>query len=453
MRSTPSARPASDPSPAGPVPRAEPDDQTPASPRHPQRRALVGTGMGNALEWYDWHVYGLFAPFFAKQFFNPDNELSALLSTLALFAVGFFMRPVGAVVFGWIADRKGRRLAMVASIALQSAGSFAIGLAPTYASVGAAASVCLLLARLAQGMAHGGELPSAQTYIAEMAPPRRRGRWTSIIYVSGACGILTATLLGAGLSNVYGAEGMAAWGWRVPFVLGGLFGLYTLFLRTKLTETHAFEKVPSAEQPRAKRPSIWRGFWQHRAAAGRVIGLTAGLTVTYYSWTTAAPAYAISVLKLDPTAVLLAEIAALIVFIVALPLCGILSDRLGRRPNLLFFGVGMAVLSYPLTWLAQSGEVWALGIATTIALIFIAMCASIAPAVFAELFPTHVRTTGTGVPYAIAVALFGGTTPYLQTWLAGHNAQGYFTGYAIALLLVGVLVAWTSPESRAKPLD
>ncbi|MFI2185181.1 MFS transporter [Streptomyces sioyaensis] len=409
--------------------------------------------MGNALEWYDWQVYGLFAPFFATQFFNPDNELSALLSTLALFAVGFFMRPVGAVVFGWIGDRKGRRLAMVASIGLQSAGSLAIGLAPTYASIGAAASVYLLLARLAQGLAHGGELPSAQTYIAEMAPPRRRGRWTSIIYVSGACGILTATLLGAGLSNVYGAEGMAAWGWRVPFLVGGVFGVYTLFLRTRLTETHAFGNVPSTEEPTAERPSVLRGFWQNRAAAGRVIGITAGLTVTYYSWTTAAPAYAISVQKLNPTAVLLAEIAALLVFIAALPLCGILSDRIGRRPNLLFFGVGLAVLSYPLTWLAQAGGAWALGLATTIALVFIALCASIAPAVFAELFPTHVRTTGTGVPYAIAVALFGGTTPYLQTWLASHHAQSYFTGYAIALLLIGVLVTATSPESRAKPLE
>ncbi|MFH9066376.1 MFS transporter [Streptomyces coeruleorubidus] len=418
-----------------------------------QRRALIGTGIGNALEWYDWHVYGIFAPFFAQQFFNPDNELSAVLSTLAIFAVGFGMRPIGAFVFGRLADRKGRRLAMVISIGLGSAGSLAIGLAPTYASIGAAASLVLLLARLTQGLAHGGELPSSQTYLAETAPPERRGRWTSAIYVSGACGMVIATVLGVGLAALYGTEGLEAWGWRVPFILGGLFGIYALFLRRRLTETHAFEEEHTSHSAAPQRPSVLRGIWQNRAAAGRVIGLTAGFTVTYQAWTVAAPTYAISVTKLDSTAVLLAEVVALLVFIAVLPLCGSLSDRIGRRPNVLIFGLGMAVLAYPLLLLARSGGVWQLGLAMTIALLFIAMIASVAPAVFAELFPTHVRTTGTGVPYAIAVALFGGTTPYLQTWLASHNAQGYFTGYNIALLLVSALVILTSPETRAKPLE
>ncbi|WP_460065309.1 MFS transporter [Streptomyces sp. YKOK-I1] len=451
MSLTPSARPAPGSSPEQPTRPDAAEAHRPSSRQ--QRRALVGTGIGNALEWYDWHVYGIFAPFFATQFFSPDNELSAVLSTLAIFAVGFLMRPVGAVVFGRLADRTGRRLAMVLSIGLGSAGSLAIGLAPTYANVGAAASLILLLARLTQGLAHGGELPSSQTYLAETAPPERRGRWTSAIYVSGACGMLIATLLGAGLAALYGTEGLAEWGWRVPFIIGGLLGIYALFLRRKLTETHAFSKEHRSPGAVSERPSVLRGVWRNRAAAGRVIGLTAGFTVTYQAWTTAAPTYAISVTKLDSTEVLLAEVVALLVFIAVLPLCGSLSDRIGRRPAMLSFGLGMAVLTYPLMFLARAGGVWQLGLAMAIALVFIAMCASIAPAIFAELFPTDVRTTGSGVPYAIAVALFGGTTPYLQTWLASHHAQNYFTVYNIALLLVGALVIFTSPETRARPLE
>ncbi len=447
------------PTSSSPAPEPSPDPSEPPMPAQPaspsfqeRRRAFLGTGIGNALEWYDWHIYGIFAPFFAKQFFDPGNELSALLSTLAIFAVGFLMRPVGGFLFGWLADRKGRRFSMLTSIGLAAAGSLAIGVAPTYATVGVGASLFLLLARLAQGLAHGGELPSAQTYLAETAPPARRGRWTSAIYVSGAFGILTATLLGAGLAALYGTQGMAAWGWRVPFLVGGLLGVYALFLRRRLTETHAFEKE-QADDTTGRRPSVLRGIWQNRVAAARVIGLTVGVTVVYQSWTVAAPAYAIGVQGLDATAVLAAEVVAIVVFIAVLPLCGALSDRIGRRPNMLIFGLTMAVLSYPLTYLARGGSAWQLGLAMTIALIFIALSVSILPALFAELFPTRVRATGTGVPYAIAVALCGGTAPYLTTWLSSHHAQGYFTGYAVALLLLGVVVVLTTPETRGKPLD
>ncbi|MFE1174383.1 MFS transporter [Streptomyces sp. NPDC058773] len=445
-----SPRPAPEPSPD--PSESQMSAQPPSMSRWERRRVVLGTGIGNALEWYDWHIYGIFAPFFAKQFFDPHDELSALLSTLAIFAVGFLMRPVGGFLFGWLADRKGRRFSMLTSIGLAAAGSLAIGVAPTYTSIGVGASVFLLLARLTQGLAHGGELPSAQTYLAEAAPPARRGRWTSAIYVSGACGILLATLLGAGLAAAYGAHGVAAWGWRVPFVVGGLLGLYALFLRRRLTETHAFTKEHAADAT-GRRPSVLRGIWQNRGAAARVIGLTVGVTVVYQSWTVAAPAYAIGVQGLDATAVLAAEVVAIVVFIAVLPLCGALSDRIGRRPNMLVFGLGMAVLSYPLSHLARAGAVWQLGLAMTIALVLIALSVSILPALFAELFPTRVRATGTGVPYAIAVALCGGTAPYLTTWLSGHHVPGYFTGYAIALLLLGVLVVLTTPETRGKPLD
>ncbi|MER6384231.1 MFS transporter [Streptomyces sp. NPDC001250] len=450
MPPTPAPRPAIGPSSDQPAQHDATHDRRPS--KNDRRRALVGTGLGNALEWYDWQAYGIFAPFFAQQFFNPHNELSALLSTLAIFAIGFLMRPVGAVVFGRLADRRGRRLAMVTSIALGAAGSLIIGLAPTYADIGAGASLILLLARLTQGLAHGGELPSSQTYLAETAPPEHRGRWTSVIYVSGASGMLTAAVLGTGLSSLFGTDVLSAWGWRVPFIVGGLLGIYALFLRRRLTETHIFTKNQTPRNADPQRPSVVRGIWHNRAAAGRVIGLTAGFTIAYQAWTTAAPAYAISVMKLNSTAVLLAEAVALGVFIAALPLCGSLSDRIGRRPVLLTFALGTAALFYPLTRLSRAGAAWQLGLAMVIALLFIALIASVAPAVFAELFPTEVRTTGTGVPYAIAVALFGGTTPYLQTWLASIHAQSYFTGYAIALVLLCALVVLTSPETRAKPL-
>ncbi|MFI0924125.1 MFS transporter [Streptomyces sp. NPDC021012] len=437
------------PSPASrsDAPEASATSATTKSTPAPSRlRTVIGTGVGNALEWYDWNVYAIFTPFFASQFFPSADPTSALLSTLAIFAVGFLMRPLGGLVFGRLSDRKGRRAAMVGSIALAAAGSLLIGLAPTYATIGVGASALLVFARLVQGLAHGGELPAAQTYVAEMAPRERRGLWSSLIYISGTCGIMVATVLAAVLSSFLSEDQLHAWGWRVPFVMGGLLGLYALIMRLRLEETDAFEK--QADTPdHEPRTSVWRGFWENRAACLRVIGLTLGGTVVYYTWAVSAPAQAISLKGIEASSALWAGVLANLVFLVALPLFGALSDRVGRKPILYGSYIGGAVLAFPLNWFIQD-QAWQLAVSMTTAMLFMSAGAAITPAVFAEMFPTRLRTTGAGFPYAIAVAACGGSAPYLQTWLASNGKGDLFLGYTVVLLLLALAVVHRMPETK-----
>jgi MHS family alpha-ketoglutarate permease-like MFS transporter len=413
-------------------------------------RALLGTGTGNALEWFDWNIYAIFATYFAAQFFNGEDKLSALLSTLAVFAVGFVARPFGGFLFGWISDRRGRKFSMSLSIALAALGSLVIGLSPTYAAIGTGASLILLFARLVQGLAHGGELPSAQTYIAEYAPRERRGRWSSLIYVSGTMGVLFGTFLAAVLSAVLTADQMAAFGWRIPFVLGGLFGLYALFMRLRMTETKVFlDDV--GDRPAVARPRIWPSIVAHKRQALQVIGMTVGLTIVYYAWAISAPAHAIATRGIEPTAAFWAGVVANVIFIAVLPVWGILSDRIGRKPVLLTGALGTAVLVFPLNGIIGDSAVM-LAVAMTIAMIFIAMGAAIVPAIYAEMFPTHIRTIGVGIPYSIAVAAFGGTAPYLQQLLGTTLGPAWFTIYVIVMLLISAAVIVRLPETRGKEL-
>ncbi|WP_409182742.1 MFS transporter [Amycolatopsis sp. VS8301801F10] len=414
-----------------------------------RRRTLLGLGAGNAMEWFDWNVYATFASFFAAQFFNAHSAVSALLSTLAVFAVGFAARPIGGWVFGWIADRKGRQLAMSLTVAIAAAGSLVIGLSPTYGQIGVWASVILVIARLAQGLAHGGELPSAQTYIAEVAPPARRGLWSSLIYFSGTCGVLVGTLLGAVLSGVLSHEQMLSFGWRIPFILGGVFGIYSLYVRLRMRETEVFQ---AAKKDAAKeKGQIWQTIKQNPKLLAQVVGLTVGATVIYYMWAVAAPSYAITVRGVPPTGALWAGVFANVVFLVALPLWGMLSDRIGRKPVLFIAIAGLLLLSFPLNAMVGH-EPWQLFVAMSIALLFMAGFSSIGPAVYAEIFPTRIRAVGVGVPYSIAVAAFGGTAPYLQTLFAGNGHPSLFIIYGIVLMVVSALVVFTLPETRGVDL-
>ncbi len=420
----------------------------PRADRKSTRKTLVGTGIGNAVEWYDWAIYATFTPFIASQLFSKADPASAVLSTLAIFAVGFVARPFGGFLFGWIGDRVGRKASMTLAVGLASLGSLMIGIAPTFASVGAWASLMLLVARLIQGLAHGGELPSSQTYLAEMAPKEHRGFWATLIYFSGTVGILFGILLGAILNMALSAEVMNAWGWRIPFLIGAAMGLYALIMRARLHESDIFEGESAAE----KRAPIWPQIVRHRRQALQVIGLTVGLTVIYYIWGVVAPSYATTALKIDRGEALWAGVIGNVVFIAALPFWGKLSDRIGRKKVLWAGAIGAAVMHFPMTWLLKDSA-WQLAVGMSVMLIFIAASAAIVPAVYAELFPTSIRTVGVGVPYSICVAVFGGTAPYLQQWL-GTSLQLpiLFNVYAVVLLLVSAAFVFTIPETRGKDL-
>ncbi|MEV5054203.1 MFS transporter [Arthrobacter sp. LAR12-1-1.1] len=421
---------------------------TPLATRTSTRKTIIGTGIGNAVEWYDWAIYATFTPFIASQLFSKSDPASAVLSTLAIFAVGFVARPFGGFLFGWIGDRIGRKASMTLAVGLASVGSLMIGIAPTFAAVGVWASLTLLVARLIQGLAHGGELPSSQTYLSEMAPKEHRGFWATLIYTSGTVGILFGTLLGAVLNMALSTEVMNAWGWRIPFLIGAAMGLYALIMRSRLHETDVFEGEATAE----KRAPIWPQIVRHRKQALQVIGLTVGLTVIYYIWGVVAPSYATTALKIDRGEALWAGVIGNIVFIAALPFWGKLSDRIGRKKVLWAGAIGAGVMHFPMTALLKDSA-WQLAVSMSVMLIFIAASAAIVPAVYAELFPTSIRTVGVGVPYSICVAVFGGTAPYLQQWL-GTTVQmpQLFNVYAVILLAISAMFVFTIPETKGKDL-
>lgn len=413
-------------------------------------RTLIGAGVGNTLEWFDWSVYAIFAPFFAHHFFIGGNPTSALLATLAVFAAGFLMRPIGGFLFGWLADRRGRRFALSTSMITMAAGSLLIGVAPTHAVVGVWAGVILLVARLIQGLAHGGEIAASYTYIAEIAPPTRRGLWSTSVYVSVTVGIVLAALIGASASTLLGEDSLREWAWRIPFLIGGLLAVAGLVIRKTLKETDAFDSHNDSHTTRTTRQLI-RDLAANKRSIARVIGMSAGVTVVYYTWAVGIPGFAIANRGVDATHALWASVVANVFFMATLPLWGLLSDRIGRRPVFLTYSTAMIVLTFPLLALINDSVVVLAGV-MMVALFFLGAFVGIMPAYFSELFPTKVRASGVGVPYSLMVAIFGGTAPYVLTWLNSHGQAWRFSLYMVALAVVGFVATVLTPETRGRDL-
>ncbi|MEH2513763.1 MHS family alpha-ketoglutarate permease-like MFS transporter [Nitrobacteraceae bacterium AZCC 1564] len=413
------------------------------------RSVIFGAGIGNVLEWYDFASYAIFAPFFASQFFNPTDKTAALLSTLAIFAVGFLLRPLGGLYFGWLADRRGRRYAMVVSMCVTALGCLIIGISPTHATIGILAPILLVTGRLAQGFGLGGEIGASYTFLVESAPTNRRGLWASSMFIALIMGSLLATIVALVLNSTLPAGAMEAWAWRVPFLLGALLGVYAIFLRRGLEEPEAFKIAATDEK--VARKSTWRSIYENRWAVLTVIGLTAGPTVSYNTWVSGATSYSINFKHMPANGALWALLIACVVYIIVQPFWGMFSDRNGRKPNLLI-GAGFGViLAYPMVSLIQ-GEFWQLAVAMSVSMFVLAAWTSICPAVYAELFPTHIRATGTAIPYSLSVALFGGTAPYLQNWLASLDRMDIFSGYLALLNLLTVVTILFMPETRGRPL-
>lgn len=413
------------------------------------RSVIFGAGIGNVLEWYDFASYAIFAPFFATQFFNPTDKTAALLSTLAIFAVGFLLRPLGGLYFGWLADRRGRRYAMVVSMCVTALGCLIIGISPTHATIGILAPILLVTGRLAQGFGLGGEIGASYTFLVESAPTNRRGLWASSMFIALIMGSLLATIVALVLNSILPAGAMEAWAWRIPFLLGALLGVYAIFLRKGLEEPEAFKIAATDEK--VVRKSTWHSIWENRWAVVTVIGLTAGPTVSYNTWVSGATSYSINFKHMPANGALWALLIACVVYIIVQPFWGMFSDRNGRKPNLLIgAGLGM-VLAYPMVNLIQ-GEFWQLVVAMSVSMFVLAAWTSICPAVYAELFPTHIRATGTAIPYSLSVALFGGTAPYLQNWLASLDRMDIFSGYLALLNLLTVVTILFMPETRGRPL-
>lgn len=426
-----------------------PMDSPSSADRQSSSKTIMGTGIGNMVEWYDWNVYATFAAYFSTQLFSRDDPGSAFLQTMAVFAVGFVARPMGGYLFGWIGDRLGRKPALTLSIVFAAAGSLIIGLTPTYEQIGWLASLALVIARIVQGLAHGGELPAAQTYLVEHAPRERRGFFSSSIYVSGTIGILLGLLLGVGLQTALDEQQMQAWGWRVPFIFGGLLGVVAYWIRNSMTESEIFDEHRE-QVKREDEENVLVSVLKNWRQGLRVIFICAGLTTSYYIWGVMMPAIAKTSFGFDAKSAFQASIIGNLFLIVALPVWGLLSDKLGRRPLALAAVVGSAAVYYPALIYVSRGSFFALAAGISVQLVLLAAILSQLPAMFAEMFETEQRTTGFGIYYSIAIACFGGTAGYLFTWIGNPYVFG---AYTVVLLCISGLVVWFMPETVGRDLS
>ena len=425
-------------------------DSIDVTTRAPPARQIVAAVIGNALEWYDFAVFGFVSVVVARLFFPASSEYTALLLTFATFGVGFVMRPVGAIVLGVYADRAGRKAALQLVIFLMTLAVAMMAFAPTYASIGIGAPILIVLARLLQGFATGGEFSSATSFLVECAPANRRGFFGSLQMVGQALAALLGALAGAMVTRHLSAGELDAWGWRVPFLIGLLIGPVGLYIRRHLDETEEFQ---------AQRGTAPLGLGtllqQHtRAVIASFLLIVCG-TTAYYVVLLYMPTYAKTQLALPLTDAFTAQMLALAWMVFLIPLFGILSDRVGRKPLLIAAALGYFILPYPLfTWaLAQPSFGRLLGLQ-------LAMCSVVAvffgpmSTVLAEQFPTHVRSTGTAIAYNFAVTLFGGFAPFIVTWLmretGSPNAPAFYIMFgASAGIAAGFLLR--EARSSAKP--
>lgn len=417
----------------------------PASATAGKKKSLLATTAGNILEWYEWSAYAVFAPFIAAAMFNPDDPVSALLSTLAVFAVGFLMRPLGGIVFGRVADRRGRKFVLITTMLMMAGGSLVIGLMPSYETVGVWASVILLAARIGQGFAHGGESATANTYIAEIAPHNRRGMWGSIVFVAIFAGSILAYTVGGSVTAVLGESAVADWGWRIPFILGAFLALAALYLRKGMVESEVFDDAAaatagaSAPEPLPRRQIV--------RAVLLMIAMTSGITAAHYTWTSYASTYAITQQDMPAASAYWMSVIAQLIALVSLPFWGRLSDSVGRRPLMLAFAGLMILLQLPLMGLISSAP-WTLLAASSLALVVVAIPGALLSATLSENFPTKVRTQGIGFAYSVSVAVFGGTAPYLNAQLIEWNVGWMSSVYIMILCGCTAVAVWLMPETK-----
>jgi MHS family alpha-ketoglutarate permease-like MFS transporter len=412
-------------------------------------RKLFAASVGNALEWFDWTIYATFSIYFASAFFPAGNDTLAQINTFATYALAFFFRPLGGLLLGRFADLKGRKPAMILTIVLMAGGSVAIGVLPTFSQVGWLAPILLLLARVAQGLSLGGEVSNASAYLGEIAPPERRGRYSAFFYISTGSAVLVASVLGFVLARTMNKADLSTFGWRIPFLLGGALGLLGLWLRRSLAETEQFEQNKSKAR-RVARPLLTT-LRDHPKAVLQLVGVSMLSTLCYYTFFSALTPFAVKTRHADAVDVFLALSVATALFVALQYPMGMLSDRFGRKPQLLAWSAAIAVLIVPLSTLVRPGiagllVVYCVGLGLYTAL------TSIAPAVMSELFPTELRGTGIGAWYNLTVAVFGGTAPLVISALSAAGASIVFFWYVAAAAVVSFVVILKMPETKGSEL-
>lgn len=398
--------------------------------------AIVGASSGNLVEWFDFYVYSFCSIYFAASFFPSGNSTTQLLQTAGVFAAGFFMRPIGGWLFGYIADKHGRKNSMLISVCMMCAGSLVIACLPTYDSIGSWAPALLLLARLFQGLSVGGEYGTSATYMSEVAIEGRRGFFASFQYVTLIGGQLLALLVLVCLQQLLTGDELRAWGWRIPFGLGAVLAVVALYLRRSLNETS------NKETRNHKDAGSLKGLWKHKKAFLMVLGFTAGGSLSFYTFTTYMQKYLVNTAGMDAKTASGLMTLALFVFMLLQPIVGALSDKIGRRNSMLIFSGFATLLTIPILYTLQSVTSPYLAFTLiVIALAIVTFYTSISGLLKAEMFPAEVRALGVGLSYAVANAVFGGSAEYVALSFKSWNIEEVFFWYVSGMSLIAFIVS------------
>jgi MHS family alpha-ketoglutarate permease-like MFS transporter len=415
-------------------------------------RNIVAASIGNAIEWYDWTIYAAFAVYFSTQFFPKGDPAIALIQIMATYAVAFFFRPIGGWLLGRFADVNGRKSVMIITILLLGGGSLVIGILPTFSQVGWLSPLLLVLARIAQGISLGGEVSNASAYLAEIAPDGRRGRYSSFFYISMGLALLLGSSLGAMLSTVLTHDQMLSFGWRIPFIIGGVMAAFGAWLRLGIAESKAFEDNKKTAQT-VKRPLLTT-LTQYPKQVMQMVGITLLNTLAYYTFFSSIPPYALGTQHISGQTVFVALTIGTAVFTLLQYPFGALSDRIGRKPQLLLWSGGLALAFIPLSKLiTPDAGLMQMTIVFSVGLALYALMASIAPAIMSELFPTALRGAGIGAWYNITVAVFGGTAPLLIASLAKAGRPDLFFVYVTIGAVIAFITVLTLKESAHEPMQ
>jgi MHS family alpha-ketoglutarate permease-like MFS transporter len=416
-------------------------------------RTLVGGAIGHFVEWYDWSIYGFLAGIFAGQMFPANDPAASLIASFSAFAIGFIGRPIGAIVLSPLADRYGRRVMLSATIIMAGLGSLAMALCPTYAQIGIAAPLLIVAARLLQGFSAGGEYQIAITFLNEHASARNRAFAASPQQLSIGLSVLAATAVSSLTAKYVAPDDLAQWGWRIPFMLGAVLSLVGFYLRAGIAETPSFQKIQDG--PAMSTRSILASLLQFPREVFVVFVVQIN-SLQYYLWMIFLPTYANLVGGLDRASGFLGGVLGSVAYCIGVPLFAFVSDRIGRKPFLIGAAACFLVFTYPLlSMLAVPAlDFGTFAFVSIAGALIVSLNNAVLGTVFAELFPTRVRTSGIGIPYAVCGAIFGGTAPVVATWLQQMGGPLYI---ALYVMLVSVLTLAThilvTPETRGRALD
>jgi len=413
-------------------------------------KSIIGGSTGNLVEWFDWYVYAAFTLYFAPHFFPSDNQTAQLLSAAAVFAVGFVMRPIGAWIMGVYSDRHGRKAGLTLSVTLMCLGSLIIALTPGYATIGVMAPALLVIARLMQGLSVGGEYGASATYLSEMAGKDRRGFFSSFQYVTLISGQLLAILLLLVLQNVMSKPALEEWGWRIPFAVGAVLAVVVFRLRRGLAETQSFKNAKASDAPKSGFLTLLR---HHPKETALVMLLTAGGTLAFYAYSIYMQKFLVNTSGFTKEAATQINAVTLFVFMCLQPVAGALSDRVGRKPLMIAFGIAGVLFTYPIfTALSQTQDMFTAGLLVMAALIIVTGYTSINAVVKAELFPAHIRALGVALPYALANTIFGGTAEWVALKFKAAGWEQGFYWYVTAMIGISLIVYLRMRDTRQDSL-